>query len=106
MYLTENSEPIPSVLVEQLQDLVDDGFLTLESDAEKANQLPIYKRCMEQHRHKHNWKAFIDIDEYIVIRACAPLLEVLLSRRPWMCSVLCAVWRALVGHGLLRHNRC
>ena len=71
VYLTENSDPIPSVLVEELQDLVDEGFLTLDSDGQKANQLPIYKRCMEKHRHKYNWMAFIDIDEYIVIRTCA-----------------------------------
>lgn len=71
VYLTENSEPPPKQLVEQLQDFIDEGFLTLESDGQRANQLNIYKRCMERYRHKHNWMAFIDIDEFIVIRRCA-----------------------------------
>ena len=71
VYLTENSSPIPSHLAEQLQDFVDDGFLTLESDGKRANQLNIYKRCMEKYRQNHNWMAFIDIDEFIVIRKCA-----------------------------------
>lgn len=71
MYLTENADPIPQHMSEQLQDFINEGFLTLEADGRKANQLNIYKRCMEKYRHKHNWMAFIDIDEYIVIRQYA-----------------------------------
>lgn len=72
VYLTENSDPPPEYLVEQLQDFVDEGFLTLEFDGEKADQLNIYKRCMEKYNSKTSWMAFIDIDEYIVIRKCVP----------------------------------
>jgi hypothetical protein len=81
VYLTENSDPPPKHLVEQLQDFIDEGFLTLESDGKKANQLNIYKRCMQQYRHLHNWLAFIDIDEFIVIRKCvSPSLHVGLGK--------------------------
>jgi uncharacterized phage-like protein YoqJ len=73
VFLTENSYPPPEGLQEQLQFLVDEGFLTLEFDGTKANQLNIYKRCMEEYRHTTNWMAFIDIDEYIVMRKCALL---------------------------------
>lgn len=71
VYLTENSYPIQEQLTEQLQDFIDEGFLTLESDGKKANQINIYKRCMEKYRQNHNWMAFIDIDEFIAIRQYA-----------------------------------
>ena len=30
-------------------------------------QLHIYKLCIERHRHQHDWMAFLDMDEFIVL---------------------------------------
>lgn len=51
-----------------LQDLVDDGFLTLYAVKRPKGQMTIYRECMEQHYEAFNWITFIDLDEYIVIR--------------------------------------
>lgn len=70
VYLTENSED--ASLLPQLQDFISDGFLTFRTAPRPWFQQTIYLECMQQHRHKHNWMAFIDLDEFIVLRKCAP----------------------------------
>ena len=71
VYLTENSNPPPEDMVPQLQDFIDSGFLTFRAVARPEFQVMFYRDCMEHHRHKHNWMAFIDLDEFIVLRKCA-----------------------------------
>lgn len=68
VYLTENSYRPTPVMRGQLNDFVSEGFLTYEVDGTKGPQLKLYRRCMEQHYHKHNWLAFLDLDEILVIR--------------------------------------
>lgn len=31
------------------------------------SQLKVYYNCMSQHYDKHNWLAFVDIDEFLVL---------------------------------------
>ena len=72
VYLYENSDPPPAHVSEQLIDFVASGFVTFEAVGKPASQLFIYHACATQHRHKQNWLAFLDIDEFIVLRRCAP----------------------------------
>lgn len=74
IYLTENGPTPPASLVEELQEFIDDGFITFRVDPRPMFQQTIYVDCMTQQRHKHNWMAFIDLDEFIVLRECVPLL--------------------------------
>lgn len=68
VYLTENTyRPTPHMRG-QLNDFVSEGFLTYEVDGTTGPQLKLYRRCMEQHYHKHNWLAFLDLDEILVLR--------------------------------------
>lgn len=60
-------EPTPEVL-EQLKDFTDDGFVEYSNTGKGVYQLFWYRDCMDLHHHKHNWMAFIDMDEYIVIK--------------------------------------
>lgn len=55
-----------------VQDFIKDGFLTLTAAPRPANQPMIYRDCMDNHYDKVNWMAFIDVDEYIHMRRCAP----------------------------------
>lgn len=52
----------------QLNDFVSEGFLTYEVDGTTGPQLKLYRRCMDQNYHKHNWLAFLDLDEILVLR--------------------------------------
>lgn len=74
VYLTENTyRPTPHMRG-QLNDFVSEGFLTYEVDGTTGPQLKLYRRCMEQHYHKHNWLAFLDLDEILVLREQCVLL--------------------------------
>ena len=67
VYLTENAaEPSPDMLL-QLADFVDSGFITYTTEGVARAQTKVYYDCMRQHYHKHNWLAFFDIDEYLVL---------------------------------------
>eukprot|EP00892_Ulva_mutabilis_P007298 jgi/Ulvmu1/4940/UM205_0002.1 len=67
VYLNENSDkPMPST-TKQLQDFVDEGFVTYSREARANSQLKIYYDCLSKHAHKHDWMAFFDMDEYVVL---------------------------------------
>lgn len=56
-----------------MRDFVKAGFVTLRDDAAGMARTSVYRDCMIDHRHKYNWIAFIDTDEFIVIRKpCDP----------------------------------
>ena len=55
-----------------VQDFIEEGFLTLTAAPRPANQPRICRDCMDNHYDKFNWMAFIDLDEYIHMRRCAP----------------------------------
>lgn len=67
MYLTENAPKVPARMAKELQDFVDDGFVTLGTEALQRAQTKVYYDCMRQHYHKHDWLMFFDMDEYLVI---------------------------------------
>lgn len=73
VYLTENAaEPSPE-LQEQVRDFKDIGFLTYKVESRPQSQLKVYYDCMTEHQADHNWLAFFDVDEFLVLRSgCSP----------------------------------
>eukprot|EP00892_Ulva_mutabilis_P000848 jgi/Ulvmu1/10764/UM068_0054.1 len=67
VYLTENAPTVPERMRADLRDFVSDGFLTLATEPIPRAQTKVYYDCMSSHYHKHNWLAFFDMDEYLVI---------------------------------------
>jgi hypothetical protein len=55
-------------MLPQLQEFIDDGFVTFRAAGRPDYQQTIYRDCMEKHAKDHNWMAFIDLDEFIVLR--------------------------------------
>ena len=73
IYLTENAAERPQYMVEQLQDFVDDGFLTYNHDATPGGQMKVVSDCMRQHYLEYDWLSFLDVDEFLILRnQCAP----------------------------------
>lgn len=68
IYLTENNDGEQHSKRAAFQPLIDEGFLTLSFDPEPKAQLNVYQRCIDEHKTKHNWMAFFDMDEFLVIR--------------------------------------
>ena len=68
IYLTENSAGEASDKFAAFRPMIDDGFLTLELNPKPKAQLDVYQRCLDEYKGKHNWIAFFDLDEYLVIR--------------------------------------
>jgi Glycosyltransferase family 92 len=59
-------------MLKQLAHDFDPSFVTLRSETFRRAQLPVYAWCAEEHRHRFNWMAFFDIDEFFAIRTgCA-----------------------------------
>lgn len=73
VYLTENASGTFREKRRLLHPFIDAGFLTLRVDKRPHAQLMVYHRCIRDHRSKHNWLAFFDSDEILVIREkCDP----------------------------------
>ena len=51
-----------------MTDYIKSGFLELIDLPGKGKQMYVYGECMYRVAHRYNWVAFIDLDEYIVIR--------------------------------------
>jgi len=51
---------------EELQPYIADGFVTYTHDGRPHAQIGVFKRCM--HNAKHNWMAFLDADEFLILR--------------------------------------
>ena len=75
VYLFENgpedTEGAPRRVREQLRDFIEQGFVTLEAISHPYYQPFFYHQCAVRHRHKYSWMAFIDLDEFIILRKCA-----------------------------------
>ena len=69
IYLVENSED--DSMLPEIQEFIDGGFVTFSNSPRPMFQQSIYLDCMEKNRHEHNWMAFLDLDEFIVLRKCA-----------------------------------
>lgn len=78
VYLTENrADPDPTT-AQQLRDFVSDGFVKYSHEPLPQAQMKIYYDCLAQHAHKHDWMAFFDVDEFLVlISRCAAILAIL-----------------------------
>jgi Glycosyltransferase family 92 len=54
-----------------LQDLIDSGVVQWEDVSRgrcaQGKQMKRYAKCINEHRHEHDWLAIIDADEFIVI---------------------------------------
>ena len=64
--LTENDSSKP--ILNDIQEFVDSGFVTYRVDNKPFNQMEAYLWCYEKYRHKFNWLAFFDADEFLVLR--------------------------------------
>lgn len=76
VFLTENSPQ--RELKSDLQDFVDSSFMTYAWEPYPQAQMMVYYRCMQQ-RHKYNWIAFLDSDEFLVVRQPNVTLKALLN---------------------------
>lgn len=67
VYLSENAATPSSTLRAELASFVRSGFLTYATELMPRSQLKVYYDCMTNHYHKHNWLAFFDIDEFLML---------------------------------------
>lgn len=75
IFLTDNLSDDAGVLLADLANMFPPELLTLRTEKYERAQLKTYAWCIEQHRHRFNWMAFIDMDEYLVVQSgCAPAL--------------------------------
>jgi Glycosyltransferase family 92 len=67
-YVYDDGGTGPTPASDVLQDLIEKGVV-LYKDTHKRpkRQLANYQRCLTSHRHQHQWLAFLDVDEFIVI---------------------------------------
>jgi hypothetical protein len=95
VFLTDNNSRDSLAMHGRLRKLFPDYFLTIRNELEPRAQLKTYAWCAEELRAMYNWIAFVDIDEYLVLRkmcgsmACA-VAE--LSSMPSDCRCRCR-WR-------------
>ncbi|GAB2705054.1 glycosyltransferase family 92 protein [Mucilaginibacter koreensis] len=65
-YFYDNESSWP--LAEALKDYVRQGIVTITVVAGKGIQTEVYGRCLKQYGPICQWIAFIDVDEYIVVK--------------------------------------
>lgn len=69
VFLTDNAQGDEVVMGSQLQDFVDEGFLTFTHEPASRLLVLVRWRCLQAARKRGvNWLANIDLDEYIVLR--------------------------------------
>jgi hypothetical protein len=68
IYLTENSPVESATLLPGLQSYVDEGFVSYRIEPRPHAQIQIYEKCLLEYRHHHNWLAFFDADEFLILR--------------------------------------
>eukprot|EP00892_Ulva_mutabilis_P011470 jgi/Ulvmu1/8696/UM047_0036.1 len=67
IYLAENVVEPVATTTEQLRDLVAEGLVTYSNERVAQAQMKVYYDCLAKHAHKHDWMAFFDMDEYVVL---------------------------------------
>lgn len=89
IFLTDNNSTAGQEAREQLAAAFPSSFLSLHSQMEPRAQLKVYAWCAEEHRASYNWMAFIDVDEFIVLRGGYALLQQIpLGRVDGVCEML------------------
>lgn len=68
MFLADTGDENNAAMPGQLKDYVKSGFVSLRRDTAGMSRTSVYRDCMVEQRHKYNWLAFIDTDEFIVMR--------------------------------------
>lgn len=68
IFLTDNNSSSGEEARERLAAAFPSSFLSLHSEMEPRAQLKVYAWCAEEHRASYNWLAFLDVDEFIVLR--------------------------------------
>ncbi|GAB4813551.1 hypothetical protein N2152v2_000597 [Parachlorella kessleri] len=83
-YLTDTGSKPPMQAV--LQDYIDAGLVDYTFDTKvpprkgtHGPQVTIYERCLHQHGHRHTYMAFIDVDEFLILRDGTPDMPSLLK---------------------------
>lgn len=78
--LVENSETVTPALAEQLAPYIDSGLVHLDAwgDSEPA-QIKIFDSCFQRFQHTHDWVAFFDADEYLMMLESGITLDSLLE---------------------------
>lgn len=64
-----------------LQKFTQDGFLKLDSNQDPHAPLAFYETCVSEQKLNYNWMAFLDLDEFLVVRGCVPILTTFPLRR-------------------------
>ena len=92
IYLMENVETPTAHFVQQIQDFVDDGLIVYSFKGSGGYQSRWYHECMSSYHSEHNWLAFIDVDEYIVLQdEYEPPLSANCQNCPMkMCNIRCS----------------
>lgn len=87
-YLTENQAHSDTTTAEQLTDFITGGFVTYSHEPLPQAQMKIYYDCLVKHAHKHDWMAFFDMDEFLVLtgRCAIPSPPPLLPPLPALAS--------------------
>ena len=67
VYLTDNDSADGARLMAQLRREFPARYLTLRSDTVPHAQMRTYAWCAEERRTFHNWMAFFDLDEFLVL---------------------------------------
>ena len=68
VFLTDNGSEDGGSTLAQLGSEFAKSFLTLRAEPQKRAQLPVYAWCAEEQRHRFNWIAYFDVDEFLVLR--------------------------------------
>jgi Glycosyl transferase family 2 len=68
IFLTDNNSTGDEAARKQLASAFPTSFLSLHSEMEPRGQLKVYAWCAEEHRASFNWMAFLDVDEFLVLR--------------------------------------
>lgn len=71
MYLTDNGSDGSKATRAQLERDFPRTFLTLRFHPRPAAQMRVFSWCVSALRGEYNWLAFVDVDEYIMLRPAA-----------------------------------
>jgi Glycosyltransferase family 92 len=63
-----DASPVADPASKVVEDLIHEGVVVYENvHQDPKHQIEKYQRCIDEHRHSHQWLAFIDVDEFIVM---------------------------------------
>jgi hypothetical protein len=72
IHLSENAQKPDAHMAGQLRDFIRAGFVTYDAMPRERAQIVAFYNCMRMNYRHYNWLAFLDVDEFLVLRRCAP----------------------------------